>query len=293
MPQEPAEYQTILTEVLRDISSSPARGVIMLRNFLYLNEATLDGYLSSLEDGLRAERATRQVKSSSVEGKASLGPVGGSGGNSTDVEMSDSYRDTSDARFQRFVDLCRNNQERSGWSDVVNADDDLPHMRPGDMFEFDCDIYVPQMIRALTKSGGLGEAVAMMKAFAPFMSAAGSTGVKMPDADKLEAVGAFASMSGDDLVVVGERDDSDWRISGRLIAGGIRDSELDGVARVVGKVASVLPEGQHKSLLALPGMNFLTREQRRAQATEGPKPGDEANWLQGPALVLDILAVYR
>jgi hypothetical protein len=265
----------------------------MLRNFLYLNEATLNGYLSSLEDGLRSAAERRTSETKAVSGKAGVGGFGAQGEAESDSELSNSYSDTSEARFERFMNLCAAAPERSGWIDVVNSDDDLPAASPGMIFEFDCEIFVPPMIRSLTSSGGIGQAMNMLKSMAPLVKALQPQSFELPPDEQVEAVSAMAALMGDDLVVVGERDDTDWRVAGRLIASSIRNDELDGVARVVGKVSSVLKPGEHKSLLALPGMNLMTREQRRAQSKSGPKPGEEANWLSGPAVMLDVLAVYR
>ncbi|GAA1214919.1 DUF6414 family protein [Rhodoglobus aureus] len=265
----------------------------MLRNFLYLNESTLNGYLSALEDGLRSVGEHRTTQSKSLLGKAGLGGFGTQGETESDTELSHSYSDTSEARFERFISLCAANPERSGWVDIINSDDDFAAASPGTILEFDCEIFVPPMIRSLTSSGGIGEAMAMMKSLSPLMTAVQPSAQRLPPDEQIQALTAMSSVMGDDLAIVGERDDTDWRVAGRLIAASIRDSELDGVARVVGKVSAAVRAGEHKSLLALPGMNLMTREQRRAQAKLGPKPGEEANWLSGPAVMLDVLAVYR
>lgn len=265
----------------------------MLRNFLYLNEITLNGYLSALEDGLRSAAEHRTTQTKSLSSKAGVAGFGAQGGTESDTESSRSYSDTSEARFERFMSLSAANPERSGWIDIVNSDDDFPAATPGTILEFDCEIFVPPMIRSLTSSGGIGQAMAMLKSMAPIMKALQPETTELPPEEQIQAVSAMSSLMGDDLALVGERDDTDWRIAGRLIAASIRDNELDGAARVVGKVSAVLRPGEHKSLLALPGMNLMTREQRRAQAKAGPKTGEEANWLTGPAVMLDVLAVYR
>ena len=265
----------------------------MLKNFLYLNESTLNGYLSALEDGLRSAAEHRTTQTNSLSGKAGVGGFGAEGEKQSDTELSHSYADTSEARFERFIFLSTANPDRSGWIDIVNSDDDFPAASPGTILEFDCEIFVPPMIRSLSSSSGIGQAMAMLKSMSPLMKVLGPGSAALPPDEQIQAVTALSSLMGDDLAVVGERDDTDWRIAGRLLATSIRDSELDGAARVVGKVSTVLRPGDHKSLLALPGMNLMTREQRRAQAQSGPKPGEEANWLTGPAVMLDVLAVYR
>ncbi|MET3509875.1 DUF6414 family protein [Plantibacter flavus] len=265
----------------------------MLRNFLYLNESTLNGYLSALENGLRTSADHRASKSNSVSGKAGVGGVGAEGERLAGDEVNQSYTDTAEARFERFLVGVTEEPERADWIDVVNADDDLPEASRGSLLEFDCEIFVPQMIRALSRSSGIGSVMTTMGALAPFMNALGKETPSLPSSDQLGALSAFSERFGDDLVVVGERDDTNWRVAGRLIASSIRDDEFDGAARVVGKVTQVLRAGEHKSLIAMPGMNLLSREQRRAQEKAGPKDGEEGSWLQGPALMLDILAVYR
>jgi hypothetical protein len=253
----------------------------------------LNGYLSALEDGLRNAAERRTSQTATVGGKAGIGGIGAEGERASDRETSQSYDDTSEARFERFMTLCVQNPGKSGWLDVINSDDDLPAAAPGAILEFDCEAYVPPMIKSLSSSGGIGDAMAMMKTLGPLMNSLGSGSLQLPPDDQMQAVSAVSAMMGDDLVVVGERDDTDWQVAGRLISKNIRDAELDGVARIVGKVSSRILTGEYKSLLALPGMNLMTREQRRAQAKTGPNQGDEANWVSGPALMLDILAVYR
>ncbi|MCU0152382.1 hypothetical protein [Curtobacterium poinsettiae] len=265
----------------------------MLRSFLYLNEPTLNGYLSALEDGLRTAAEHRSSQTSSLGAKGGIAGIGAQGEKGSDDETSRSYEDTSEARFERFMDLCSQNVDRSGWVDIVDGDTDFDAAGAGSLLEFDCEAYVPQMIRSLSSTGGMGQAIQMMQSLGPLLNSMRPGSVELPPSEQVQAVSSVSSLMGDDLVIVGERDDTDWRVTGRLISKNIRDSEVDGPARIVGKVASVIPEGEYKSLLALPGMNLLSREQRRAQAKTGPKPGEEDNWVSGPALTLDILAIYR
>jgi hypothetical protein len=62
---------------------------------------------------------------------------------------------------------------------------------------------------------------------------------------------------------------------------------------VVGKVSRVLKEGQLRPFTTFPGMNLGSREQRRKLERQRPKEGEEDQYLIGPALMLDILAIYR
>jgi hypothetical protein len=68
---------------------------------------------------------------------------------------------------------------------------------------------------------------------------------------------------------------------------------FDGYAKVVGKVSTQWGKGQWKLLLALPGMDLLSRDKRREMERKGPNEGQEQNWLEGPAILLDVLTIYR
>lgn len=65
----------------------------------------------------------------------------------------------------------------------------------------------------------------------------------------------------------------------------------EGEAVVIGKVARRWMSGESHSLLALPGATILSRKQRRN--TPIAVDSDDENILQGPALTLDVLAIYR
>ncbi|WP_276320667.1 hypothetical protein [Phytoactinopolyspora endophytica] len=40
-------------------------------------------------------------------------------------------------------------------------------------------------------------------------------------------------------------------------------------------------------------MNLVPREERRKMERQAPAPGKEDEYLEGPALMLDLLALYR
>jgi hypothetical protein len=102
----------------------------------------------------------------------------------------------------------------------------------------------------------------------------------------------MANNLGNDQVLVGEPDSESWRVAGKLLASNI-NGEIDGLARVVGKVSTIWQKEEWKPLLSLPGANLIPREQRRKLERTKPTEDQQDNWLEGPALMLDVLAVYR
>jgi hypothetical protein len=264
----------------------------MLKNFLYLNDSTLSSYLSSLEDGLRDSVAEKKAKSSSVSAKAGFAGIGTGGEHERQREEVTSRSDTPESRFERLRSLALEDTETSGWMEVADTDKDLEAVKIGSLVEIRCEIYIPEVVKALSSSGGLVKTIEQFQSLSRFAPAFGTEIQGMPPADQLDAVKGFASALGADAMLVGEPEDTEWRVAGKLLEGHLC-GEIEGSASVVGKVSAIWKKGQWKPLLALPGMNLISRDQRREMERRGPDQGQEQNWLEGPALMLDVLAVYR
>jgi hypothetical protein len=264
----------------------------MLKNFIYLNEPALDNYLSALEDGLRGSVEARTAKTSSVSGKLGVTGAGIGGDHERQQEETTSRTDTASARFERLQRLAREDVEASGWVDVVDPETDLSGLGTGALIELECEVFVPEIIKMLSPGGGLARAVDQIQSLAQIAPAFGSPLIGMPEQGQLDAMKGFASALGGDAVFVGEPDGTDRRVAGKLLDQYLK-VEVEGFARVVGKVSAQWGKGQWKPLLSLPGMNLQSREQRRAMERKGPDEGQEQNWLEGPAIMLDVLAIYR
>lgn len=264
----------------------------MLKNFIYLNEPDLDSYLSALEDGLRGSVQAKTAKSSSVSGKIGVAGIGAGGDQERQQEETTSRTDTASARFERLQRLARSDVDASGWIDVVDPDTDLKGIGIGALIELECEVFIPETIKALSPSGGLAQAISQVQALAPLAAMLGKDMSALPPSGQLDAVKDFANNLGSDAVLVGEPNESDWRVAGKLLDPYLH-GEVEGYARVVGKVSAVLGTGAWKPLLALPGMNLLSRDKRREMERKGPSEGQEQNWLEGPAIMLDVLAIYR
>lgn len=264
----------------------------MLKNFIYLNEQALDSYLSALEDGLRGSVQAKTAKSSSVTGKAGVPLIGAEGGHERQQEETTSRIDTAAARFERLQKLAHDDLEASGWVDVVDPGTDLQGLGTGALIELECEIFVPEIVKMLSPSGGLAKVIGQMESFAQIAPAFGTEVTGMPAQGQLDAMKGVAGLLGGDAMFVGEPNDTDWHVAGKLLDGYL-NGEVEGYAKVVGKVSTQWGNGQWKPLLALPGMNLMSRDKRREMERKGPNEGQEQNWLEGPAIMLDVLAIYR
>lgn len=261
----------------------------MLKNFLYLNESALTDYLSALEGGSRTSIEDRDQRSGVGTGSATPGSDV-DGRYARENEKTVRMADTPPAQFERLITLVAEDPELSGWAAVQDPDIDFPPLPVGALIQVECDIQVPSMIKALTPKSGMLTAVKAL-------SEIGSTiGQNLPiDEGQLAMVEALGNLMGGDLVVIGETESDEWKVAGRLRDDHLRVSaeELDGSVQVVGKVTRRLGGGDNKPLLALPGLDILPRAKRREMEAKGPSGPADDSWLKGPALMIEILAIYR
>lgn len=221
-----------------------------------------------------------------------VGMAGVHEGGDSEQEQRRSRIDTPASRFERLRSLALADVASTGWIDINDVEHDFGEVRTGSLIELECEIYVPEVIKALSPSGGLHDALAFVERLAPQAEVMGLDLTNMPSKPQTEAMKSISGLLGSDVVVVGERDDTDWRVVGRLMDSFVQ-GEIEGIARVIGKVTTSWKQGHWKPLMALPGMNILPREQRRQMERMQPKAGQEQNHLEGPAFMLDVLAIYR
>ena len=241
--------------------------------------------------GLRGDSSRRTEGGKRVDVSLKVGPVGGSAGSASREEREESYSDHHSARLKRFLDACQSDPEDHGYVEVTQPDDEFATCGFGAILDWECDIYIPESVKAMSQAG---EALAMLKAFRPMAEMLGEDMSDMPDQQQADALGNFLQDLNIRPTVVGEDNETDWRIVGTVSPEYLREgSDLDGRVRVVGKVTKKIPAKRWHSILDLPGSNLVSREDRRRLAKDGPKPGEEDNFVQGPAVLLDVITIYR
>jgi hypothetical protein len=263
----------------------------VLRNFLYLDTVALDGYLSDLEDGLRvgSESEESMTRDKSVGADARV--VRGNLGSSTVGTRRTSGQDTPSARFFRLMDIASKDPDAVAWIDIVDPSNDLTEAGYGAMISGEAEFYIPRMVQ-LMAGGDFGRAIDLLDRMEPFADVFGFERDGLPDKTQLDAFRSLVDTFRADLVAVGEFDDTDWKVAAQLTRQFIR-AQVEGPARFVGKVAKRWPEGQGQHLLALPGTTLLPRHERRALQSKKPDNPDDDSFLNGPAMMLDLLAVWR
>jgi hypothetical protein len=264
----------------------------MLRRFLYLDETALAQYVSALDGGAIAQSTRQSTRGGKAEGGVDAKVAKLSGGRTREDAESLTLNDTDAARFDRLLRAANDDPDALGWVEVVNPDDDLADIGIGAIVAWECELFVPDIVKMFSKAGEALPLIELMQTMAPAAETLGLNVDGIPDSGQLGAMASLVRGINSDALIVGEDDGTDWQVAGSL-SGNVELSDLEGRARVVGKVARVLKPGQWKPFSTLPGMSLQSREDRRRAERTPPKPGEEDNYLHGPALVLDILAVYR
>lgn len=257
----------------------------MLRNFLYLDEPQLRQYISQVEDGLRS--ASSRSASLDTEKKLALEAKianFGIGRTATDAESQD-YEDDGPARFERLLSLVEGDSEQFGWFDLESDPRQRQHLRTGHIVEFAAEVYPADVSQLSSPSGILG-ALPLVRAISKITGA--PTGFEQFEDGTLDAIAEFGAAMQGSTVILGDLDD-DSRFMAQIPEGTI----VEGTARVVGKVISTWAADKWKPLPGLPILSQLPREERRKLERQGPPSGSEMMWLQGPAMHLNLLAVYQ
>lgn len=264
----------------------------MLRRFLYLDENALSQYVTALEGGLTTESTTRSMRSGAGTGGVDAKVLHAAGGKSREDEASRTLADTDEARFDRLLRAAAAEPDALGWVEVLEADTELDGIGIGAMVSWECDLFVPEIIQTLARSGEALGALSMMQDLLPTAKGLGLDTEGLPSDEEIRAYSGFITGLGAGLIVVGEDDETGWRVAGQLSDNALR-SDIEGRGRIVGKVSRVLTPGHWKPYLTFPGMSLLPREERRKLERQAPETGKEDEYLSGPALMLDILAIYR
>ncbi len=260
---------------------------ISLRNFLYLDEAAVVNYLSVLEDGNRESVQREQGRSGNLGGSVGPGPARLEGGRSRQYTETEEAVDTIEAKYNRLVNLTTDKPDL--WNRVLQPSM-LDDANAGEIVEVDADVYIPDVVRVLQRGNELGNMFDLMDTLGGL---SGESIQNMPSKRERDVMRSVMKQMPAELVIVGEVDD-DWSIAGSLKERFVRDPDLEGDVTVVGKVRRRWGPDEWKLVLALPGMtSLMPREQRRKMERDGPGDGEEGQFVKGPGLTLDILAIYR
>ncbi len=266
----------------------------MLINALYLDEIALESYIAALEGGLRDSGSSSRSDGRGFGGSFSLSLVKADAHTDSGSQDTVVIKDHSAARLQRLISAGRERSDELAWVEVSQPDLDFSDIGIGSFVHWECEVYIPEFVSALTPGGDLNKAVQLFKGLAPSAQALGLDAPGMPSVEQLDAIARFAENTNIAPVVVGDNSETEWKVVGSLLQHAIRpEVSFDGSAIIIGKVKKRIPKDGWYPIVSLPGMNLVSREERRRRERKGPESENhKKQFIQGPALVVDYLAIY-
>ncbi|NED34123.1 hypothetical protein [Streptomyces sp. SID8499] len=257
-----------------------------LPRFLYLDEKGLGEYLSVVEEGLSDESKRRRLLSATGVDSSALGESMNGDSSSEEERV---VRETASQRFIRLVTALDTAAERWRYRDVADLAHSFDEIGITDLVQVQCEVEIPPFVQMFSQPDQLDGMVNMLEALRDMAPMMGEELDGLPGKKETKAIRDLSKAMKSDVVVVGDQEEDGPKITGKLNKDYIRDA-IEGEVFVLGKVAKKLKEGESHSLLAIPGASLMSRQQRRQAARQ--QQTDE-NTLAGPALTLDILAIYR
>ncbi|MGW0366660.1 DUF6414 family protein [Streptomyces sp. NPDC002990] len=257
-----------------------------LPRFLYLDEKSLNEYLSVVEEGISDESRHRTQDGAGVPAEG-LGFAAGEAGSS---ERERVIRETASQRFIRLVSALASDAGRWNYRDIDSLQAEFEQVGIMDFLHGQFEVEVPPMVQLMSQPEQLSDMLDLLEAFRPMASLMGQDVHGMPGQEETAAMRGFAKAMKSDIVIVGDQEEGGPKVTGKLTKEYVKDS-IEGEVFILGKVAKKWKEGESHPLMALPGASLMSREQRR-QAARKPQKSD-AETVTGPALTLDILAIYR
>ena len=271
----------------------------MLIRFVYLDRPTLQGFAAQMDGGLIAETKVHLVKRRSKSGEinAKFLTARAEGGGSDEREWTMSY--PSEAQFQRLLAVANDDPDTIAWIDVMDPNNDFASAQVGETIAWECDVDIDQGSRMMAQGGGGVQMMGIMENFV----AAGRAGLNVGenvDTQRAAQLGAQAQAIRqllDDMkisrIAVG-RDPSttNWSIFGPLYGEHLQVEDIDRERLiVVGKVKRIVQFGQSRKLVNSEAMQMMQKFSKAPLRTEATNSMN--NEIEGPALELDILAIYR
>ncbi|WP_133251921.1 DUF6414 family protein [Actinomycetospora cinnamomea] len=258
------------------------------RSFLYIDHAAVESLLSGVEGGTYESEDQRDTSGTGwdAHGNVNAGPVGvsGGGGSTGEHERMRSMRQNAEARFTRLAREIEADEDeqvveanRSSTNPWTEADE-------GTFVKFTGDLSVSDIVIALANSqeySKIGEA----------FQRAGVFDVTQEQREMLEGLASINEAIGHNLPVVMETHPDHPKTVLNL------DPEMSrqridryrGRATVVGRVSEKVPARTRHALVEIPGSRQMNRKERRSKGTNAAQDYE----IEGPALILSVLAVYQ
>lgn len=265
----------------------------MLRSFAYLDSDFLQQLVAQIDNGLLKTTAIEDSIISSKNGGADLKVASGKIGREESNTTSQQLEISSSAQFNRLLEYCQNNDNETGWKCVEDTAG-LSSISLGSLVQSRVNISIPQEIKAISRSKEYSNILGDIAPFKNYIP--GWNEAEMKDvSDKVASLQQFQRYFKGNLIIQADlAQDENAKYVGKLKQKFISDEdeiESDGYF-IVGKVKETWGEEEWKQPLLLSGMDVFNREERRRKMSEKPSKDNADGFIEGPAALLQVLAIY-
>lgn len=269
----------------------------MLIKAQYLDHDDLLNYIAIAEEGVRQSGSSKSTNTKKLGGSLGVGPAKADASRAGEVENTVNTEDHDYARLARLIEAGQANSEDYAWVEVFDPDREFSSIGVGAMVDWECDVYIPEFIKLLSNPGELIGALNTIQALTPSAETLGLNTKGLPHPSEMKNMSTALHGLKDFKVapvVIGEDSGTDWRVVGALNKQWIHQgASLDDRVHIIGKVKKIIDAEKWYPFSSLPGMNLVNRNERRRMEREGPSNNSEKDqFIQGPLLVLDYLAIY-
>ncbi|MFT8330101.1 MAG: hypothetical protein ABF614_01370 [Bifidobacterium psychraerophilum] len=265
----------------------------MLRSFIYLDTDLLSQLMDPIDTGSIKTSSVEKSQESNKAGGANLKVLKGDISKTDSQTITQQIDSSAPAQFDRFIKYCESHVDDTDWLTVEDASS-FSSIRRGQVIEVQADVEIPDFIKVLDQSENISsilDTMSLMKGFLPNYNESEMSKVS----SQMESIKPAQRFVQEKLVIEASLlDDLNARVVGKLNKRFIinnDDLEGDGYS-IVGKVRETWGSKEWKQVLTLPGMDFMNREQRRKLLKQEPNDDEKQNFIQGPAALLQILAIY-
>lgn len=267
----------------------------MLKTFAYLDTDLLQQLIDQIDGGSLKQRSVEDSITSSKSGSGNLRFASGKIGQGNSLTTTQQFEMSPSAQFNRLHSYCEKNAEETGWEYIEDpAQFTLLHQNPGKLVESQVNISIPQAIKGIDEAAKYSSFLEDASAFKAYLTNWDEEEMQK-DLEQARLLQRFQQYLQGKLIVEADFTNGvNAKYVGKLNKKFIKNEdelENDGYT-IIGKVKDTWGKGEWRQPLLLSVMNVFNREDRRKIMGTKPNKGDESNFIEGPAALLQILAIY-
>ncbi len=268
---------------------------MILRNFLYLDTEALADYLSAIEGYIvEGEIEQKETETKGIKGEAGFQTIVKAGGGLETVrETKQKVAITDAAKFQKLYEILENDGDNK-YLDLFDFDT-WKEIRRGQMLEIEAKINFPQIYYLVNAMEDVEETVDLARIFGvdPFTDT--QSGATFEGMRRIAKIVKSKPLS----ILFTTPSTPGYSFASNLQRKFIRQDPIDGEATVFGKVQRIILKGEKETVFNL--APDLTTEIIKSVISGGvstrpkiqPIPKVMTEIIEGPALIINVLAIYR